>query len=75
MMGDIVIEDNSDDARTHKVFRALEKSCIHFDLSKPIWLDKNIHEFKQHSKTRFYQNSFIEDVPFDYLELHIIEED
>ena len=32
-------------------------------------------EFKRHSKTRFYQDSFIEEIPFDYLELQVIEED
>ena len=49
--------------------------CYDFDLGKPIWLDSNIQEFKRHSKTRFYQDSFIEEIPFDYLELQVIEED
>ena len=26
-------------------------------------------------KTRFSKDSFIEEVPFDYLEIHVIEED
>lgn len=61
--------------RTRKVFKGLEDICSQFDLSNPIWLDQNISEFKRHSKTRFHQDSFIEDVPFDYLEIHVIEED
>lgn len=75
MLRDTVVKDNSDDTRTHKVFRALEDVCRQFDLGQPIWLDKNIAEFKRHSKTRFYQDSFIEHIEFDYLEFHVIEED
>ena len=71
----MVFEDDSNDTRTHKVFRGLEKICYDFDLSKPIWLDKTINEFKQHDKTRFYQDNFIEEIPFDYLEIQVIEED
>ncbi len=75
MLRDTVVEDNSADTRTHKVFGALEEVCHQFDLGQPIWLDKNINEFKRHAKTRFFQDSFIETVEFDYLEFHVIEED
>ena len=68
------IEDNTEDTRTHKIFHALDAICYEFDLSKPIWLDHNIDEFKRHDKTRFYQDSFIEEISFDYLEIQIIEE-
>ena len=75
MLRDTTICDDSEDTRTHKVFRALEEACYEFDLGKPIWLDSNIEEFKRHAKARFYQDSFIETIPFDYLEIQIIEED
>lgn len=75
MLRDTVIVDEREDTRTHKVFRALDEVCIRFDLGKPIWLDSNIREFQQHAKTRFRQDSFIEQIPFDYLEFQIIEED
>ena len=75
MLRDTVIEDDRNDTRTHKIFDSLDQICYDFDLGKPIWLDSNIHEFKRHSKTRFYQDSFIEEIPFDYLELQVIEED
>ena len=75
MLRDTVVEDNSADTRTHKVFCALEEACHQFDLGQPIWLDKNINEFKRHAKTRFFQDSFIETIEFDYLEFHVIEED
>ncbi len=75
MLRDTVVEDSGQDTRTHKVFRALEEICRQFDLGQPIWLDKNIAEFKRQAKTRFYQDSFIESVDFDYLEFHVLEED
>ena len=75
MIKDLVVEDGSDDTRTHKVFRALDEICSQFDLGKPIWLDATIHDFKRHDKARFTQDNFIETIDFDYLEIHVIEED
>ena len=69
------IEDFSDETRTHKIFKALEEACYRFDLGKPIWLDANVEEFQRHAKTRFYQDSFVEQIACDYLELQVIEED
>lgn len=74
MIRDAVIIDESEDTRTHKIFHCLEELCLKFDLGKPIWLDSTIREFQRHSKTRFYQDSFIEEIDFDYLEFQIIEE-
>ncbi|MCQ2507223.1 MAG: hypothetical protein MJ097_00370 [Dorea sp.] len=71
---DTVICDESNDTRTHKIFNALEQVCYDFDLAKPIWLDSNIRDFKRHSKVRFYQDSFVESIDFDYLEIQILEE-
>lgn len=75
MLQDTCIADGSDDTRTHKIFRALDQICYDFDLGKPIWLDKTITEFKRHDRARFTQDNFIEEVPFDYLEIQVIEED
>lgn len=75
LIRDTVVEDDSSDTRTHKVFHALDEVCIRFDLSKPIWLDSTIQDFKRHDKTRFSQDNFIETIDFDFLEIHVIEED
>ncbi|MGN0355666.1 MAG: hypothetical protein ACI4EI_11430 [Muricoprocola sp.] len=75
LLKDIVIKNGDQDTRTHKVFRALDDICMEFDLGKPIWLDSNIQDFKRHSRTRFRQDSFIEEIDFDYLEIQVIEED
>ena len=34
LIRDTVITDESEDTRTHKIFRALDKVCYEFDLSK-----------------------------------------
>lgn len=75
MLMDTVVADNSDDTRTHKIFRALDSICYEFDLGKPIWLDATVKDFKRHDKTRFTQDNFMEQIEFDYMEIHVIEED
>ncbi len=75
LLKDTVICNSKNDTRTHKVFQAIDEICYEFDLSKPIWLDSNVSEFKKHDKARFTQDNFIESVDFDYLEIHVIEED
>lgn len=75
MLQDIVISNNSYNlSRTTMIFSALDDICYEFDLSKPIWLDCNIADFKRVSKTRFTKDSFIDAIDFDYLEIHVIEE-
>ncbi len=70
----VICNDDENMSRTKKVFDAVEKICVEFDLSAPIWLDSNIAEFKRLDKTRFTRDNFIEDIDFDYLEIHVIEE-
>ena len=75
MLRDMVYENNDPSLnRTKKVFAGLHEFCITFDLQEPIWLDKNIEEFKKIDKTRFYQDNFIEHIDFEYLEIQLIEE-
>lgn len=75
MLKDTVICNASADTRTHKIFQALDEVCYEFDLGKPIWLDATIQDFQKHSKARFTSDNFIEPIDFDYLEIHVIEED
>ena len=46
MVRDLVIEDNSDETRTHKVFGALDQACYDMDLGRPLWLDVTVRDFK-----------------------------
>lgn len=76
MIKNMTIE-NSDPSlnRTKKIFSAIDEVCYAYDLSKPIWLDKNINEFKKNSKTRFTKDNFVDDIDFDSLDIEVIEED
>ena len=73
-MRDETVEIDTADTRTHKIRAALVMICNDFDLSVPIWLQSNINEFKRHSRVKFYQDSFIEEIPFDCLEIQVLEE-
>ena len=75
MLRDIVISnDDLSMTRTKKIFAAMDDICYAFDLSKPIWLDSTIEDFKRHDKTRFTRDNFIDSIDFDFLEIHVIEE-
>ena len=76
MVKNMTIE-NSDSSlnRTKKIFSAIDEVCYAYDLSKPIWLEKNINEFKKSSKTRFTKDNFVDDIDFDSLDIEVIEED
>ncbi len=71
----VICNDNTDMRRTQKIFVAIDEICHRLDLAKPIWLDSTIAEFKRYDKVRFRQDNFIEAIDFDYLEIHVIEED
>ena len=73
LIKDVVVE-RDDDTRTHRVFGGVDEICRVWDLGRPIWLDANVSEFKKHAKSRFYQDSFMEEIPFDYLEIRVLEE-
>ena len=75
LLKDYTFVDESEDTRTHKIFQGLEQACLQFDLGKPIWLDATVAEFKRHAKARFTKDCFVEEIDFDFLEIHVIEED
>lgn len=75
LIKDMVVEDDTADTRTHKVMNAIEKGSYELDLGKPIWLKSTVHDFQVHNKCRFTQDAFIEEIPFDYMEIQVIEED
>ena len=75
LLQDTVAERYGEERRTLKVFSALEECCATLGLAVPIWLKNNVKDFQRVAKCRFRQDSFIEEIPFDYLEFQVIEED
>jgi hypothetical protein len=61
-------------SRTGHVLTALNEICAYLDLAVPIWLDPNIREFQRKSRTQFDKDCFMEEIPFDYLKIEVIEE-
>ena len=74
LVTDCVIKYDDDRTRTKMIFSALEECCYKFNIGVPIWLESNVRDFKQFDTVRFYQDNFIENIDFDYLEIHVIEE-
>ena len=73
LLRDMVVEDDSSDNRTKKIKSAIDTACEAFDLARPIWLSATVEEFKRHDKCRFTGDAFIESVPFDYMEIQVLE--
>ena len=40
-----------------------------------MWIEKKKNDFIRNYKNRFNNESFVEDIDFDYLEIQVIEED
>ncbi len=75
MLRDVVVVDDTDDTRTHKVFNAVKEAAYRLDVGTPIWLEAAVNSFKRHAKARFTQDAFMEPVEFDFLEIEVLEED
>lgn len=75
LVKDMTVENAEPLNRTKKVFDAIDKACLAWDLPHPQWLPFHITDFKRHSRTRFGQDAFLETIEFDWLEVHVIEED
>lgn len=76
LVKDTVIENDDPNLnRTRKILGGLRDACYEFDLGEPIWLNSNIEDFKRHSKVKFIQDNFVEEIDFSYLEIEVIEED
>ena len=75
LLRDYTVENFSDDTRTHKIMDAIDEACLKLDLAKPIWLDSAVEEFKRTAQARFYADAFMENIDFDYMQIHVIEED
>ena len=75
LIKDHTVTRSEKDTRTLKVFAALEEACHELNLGTPVWLEKNIKDFKSFSRCRFSQDNFMETIDFDFLEMLVIDED
>lgn len=52
----------------------LVELCKEFDIPSPIWLRKHHNEFQEFGHTAFLPDHFIEEVPFDKLEIEFLDD-
>ena len=54
---------------------ALTEICREFDIPRPLWLDKHTREFREFRRTVFLPEHFMEEIPFQKLEIEFLEDD
>lgn len=57
------------------VHDALVELCRDFDIPCPIWLNKHENEFEAFRHTAFLPEHFMEDVPFQKLEIEYLDDE
>jgi hypothetical protein len=70
----VINDESREKSRTEKVLGAVTALAAEFDLPSPLWLEKNIRDFKLRARTRFTADNFLEALPFDYMEIEVLEE-
>ena len=73
------IKDITAEADLGKGYQEDLKACImeiceNFDIEKPYWLNNNVKEYNQRSKTSFTKENFIEEIDFDKFIIEAIED-
>ena len=63
------------DCRFEDVEEALTALCHEFDIPRPICLDKHEREYGEFRRTRFLPEHFMEEVPFQRLEIEYLDDD
>lgn len=54
---------------------ALGQACRMMDVSRPMVLPRHERDWEQFSQARFLKEHFVEDVPFDRMEVEFIDPD
>ncbi len=49
--------------------------CREFDVPTPMWLNKHEREFQDFRRTAFTPDHFVEEFPFDRMEIEFLEDD
>ncbi|MBQ9625346.1 MAG: hypothetical protein IJR47_04475 [Clostridia bacterium] len=57
------------------VFEIMSHCCNEFDLPTPVILEKHNRYFAEMFPVKFFNEDFLESIPYDALEIEIFEED
>ena len=55
--------------------QALDEACHKLDVTRPMILPRHERDWEEFSQTRFLKEHFLEDVPFDRMEVEYIDPD
>lgn len=65
--------------RSDKFSQMLEDCLLQYcklvDVSPPLWLEANTHDFVRFHCTLFFEDQFLEEVKFDRMQINYIEEE
>lgn len=76
MKKDLVVEDDHKEwFKGDRIDRLEDILVREFDLARPIWLPKNFSEIEKYGSTKFEQDNFVENFPYQSFEMEIIEVD
>ena len=70
-----IVMQEASPCHTDDIKPTLVEVCKQFDIPAPMWLDKHEREFSEFRRTSFAKDHFIEDVPFDKMEVVYLADD
>ena len=73
--GHRIADQATRDCRYEDVEDALTELCREFDIPRPLWLGKHEREYEAFRRTQFLPEHFMEDVPFQRLEIEYLDDD
>ncbi len=65
--------DNTGEAYSVMLERALVELCRQMDIPVPLWMKKNTHEFAAFRQTIFFKEQYTEKVRFDRFQIKAID--
>ncbi|MDD3839759.1 MAG: hypothetical protein PHP06_04210 [Clostridia bacterium] len=74
LIDDLVVEKNQNISDKELIEECMVEICYHFDIEKPMWLNKNHMEFIKYGRTSFISDNFIDSIYFDRLEIEDISD-
>ena len=69
-----IFKQATEPCRFEDIAEALNAICKEFDIPSPMWLGKQEREIEAFRLTSFGQDNFIEEVPFQKLEIEFLED-
>lgn len=70
-----IIKQSTQDGSRDSVQDAMYQICKDFDISQPMWSNKNQRDWENHSMTKFIKDDFIDEFPYDLLEINYLFEE